>query len=294
MAWFKVDDQFGSHPKVMQIPRAERHACLGLWLHAGVWAAQHLTDGHVPDYMLEELGAELSHRDRLCEVGLWSETGEGIVFKDWPDHQPTRSEVMAAREKERLRKEAYRAKKAANTGQSPDGTPSDGDAGHQQASGHPDPARPDPAPYIEEPKGSSTSETAEAIRPDVKALLDLLDTELRANDVKKLPIRNKANVNAMRLLVDKDGYDAEQVARIIRWCQADSFWRGNVMSAGKLREQFETLRAHANRKREERLQSAPSKSERAHEFMDELTGGSFSGQGDTTVGGDRRSISADF
>lgn len=166
MAWFKVDDQFGSHPKVMQIPRAERHACLGLWLHAGVWSAQHLTDGFVPGYMLDELGANVSHRDRLVTVGLWTAEGDGVRFNDWPDHQPTRAEVLAAREKERLRKEAYRKKKAGNTDQSPAGTPPDSDAGHLRASEYPDPTRPDPA-YIEVPNGtSSLSKRGTRIDPD--------------------------------------------------------------------------------------------------------------------------------
>lgn len=143
MAWFKVDDGFGSNPKVMQIPRADRHACIGLWLMAGVWSAQHLTDGVVPEFMLDELGANVSHRDRLVSVGLWSETRDGVAFNDWHEYQPMRVDVLAAREKERRRKEDYR-KKAANKGQSPSGTEPDGDVGHQRVSGHPDPTRPDP------------------------------------------------------------------------------------------------------------------------------------------------------
>lgn len=163
MAWFRVDDQFGSNPKVMQIPRSERHACLGLWLHAGVWSAQQLTDGRVPGYMLEELGANLSHRDRLVAVGLWQVDGDDVVFNDWADYQPSRADVLAMRDKERRRKEAYRQKKAGNTGQSPNGTEPDGDAGHQRVSGHPVPTRPDPArPFIEEAKASSLSDSIES------------------------------------------------------------------------------------------------------------------------------------
>lgn len=159
LAWFRVDDQFGSHPKVMMIPRAERAACLGAWLLAGVWAAQHLTDGRVPDYMLDELGVNVSQRDRLGAVGLWVEDGHGIAFKDWEDHQPMRVDVLAAREKERRRKEAYRLRRAGiveTTGESPDGTDAGQDGGHQRVSGHPDPARPGPTrPTTSEDKSSS-------------------------------------------------------------------------------------------------------------------------------------------
>ena len=172
MAWFRVDDQFGTNPKVMQIPRAERHACLGLWLHAGVWSAQHLTDGRIPGYMLDELGADVSHRDRLVTVGLWREDGDDVVFNDWVDYQPSRVDVLAMREKERRRKEAYRRKKAASTGESPAGTPADGDAGHQRVSGHPDPTRPDPTSIREEPKGSSLLSDSDESNTDGELLDD--------------------------------------------------------------------------------------------------------------------------
>lgn len=33
----------------------------------------------------------------------------------------------------------------------------------------------------------------------------------------------------------------EDVARVIDWCQSDSFWRANIMSPKKLREKWETL-----------------------------------------------------
>ncbi|MCW2287010.1 hypothetical protein EDF60_1661 [Leucobacter luti] len=164
VAWFRVDDQFGTNPKVMQIPRAERHACLGLWLQAGVWSAQHLTDGRIPGYMLEELGAEVSHRDRLVTVGLWQEDGDDIVFNDWADYQPSRADVMANREKERRRKEAYRLKKAGITGQSPDGTQTDEDTGRQRVSGHPDPTRPDPARPTKEVANATSTRKARGAR----------------------------------------------------------------------------------------------------------------------------------
>ena len=96
-------------------------------------------------------------------------------------------------------------------------------------------------------EGSTSSEVAVATtRPDVEALLDLLDEELRKNGVKKLPSRNKTNRDAIRLMIDKDGISAEEVANAIRWCQSDNFWWKNIMSAAKLREKFERLRADAN------------------------------------------------
>lgn len=95
----------------------------------------------------------------------------------------------------------------------------------------------------EERRGASSEVATATTRPDVEGLLDLLDSELSKNDVKRLPSRNKANRDAIRLMIDKDGISPDQIAAAIRWCQADSFWWKNIMSAVKLREKFERLRA---------------------------------------------------
>ena len=39
----------------------------------------------------------------------------------------------------------------------------------------------------------------------------------------------------------------EQITRAIEWCQADDFWRANIMSPGKLRKQYDQLRLAAQR-----------------------------------------------
>ena len=94
---------------------------------------------------------------------------------------------------------------------------------------------------------SLSSEIAEAItRPEIIQLLDLLDSEIERNGAKK-PARTKKNIDATRLLLDRDGRTVEQVAAAIRWCQSDEFWRSNILSMSKLREKYETLRLAAQR-----------------------------------------------
>ena len=44
MAWFKVDDNYWSHPKVM----FQSLDASGLWVRAASWSANHLTDGSFP------------------------------------------------------------------------------------------------------------------------------------------------------------------------------------------------------------------------------------------------------
>lgn len=112
----------------------------------------------------------------------------------------------------------------------------------------------------------------EPVRPDVEALLDLLDEEIRRNDARKIPKRNKANANAIRLLLDRDGYTAEEVASVIRWAQADQFWHTNILSASKLREKFATLDSQMKSGRGRSAASSP-----ASRVLDVDLGGSTGG-----------------
>lgn len=50
------------------------------------------------------------------------------------------------------------------------------------------------------------------------------------------------DLEALHRLDDRDWGEIE---RVIQWCQADEFWRGNILSAGKLRKQFTALVARS-------------------------------------------------
>lgn len=94
-------------------------------------------------------------------------------------------------------------------------------------------------------------------REDVDRLLDALDAEIRFNG-NRVPSRTKKNRDAMRLLLDRDGWSEEQVAYVIRWSQSHEFWRPNILSASKLRAKFDTLVAQV--KEDGRKSSAPAAS----------------------------------
>lgn len=143
MPWFRVDDGFYSSRKVTQIPRTDRWPAIGLWTIAGTWSAKELTDGFVPDYQLEELGGRVVDADNLVRVGLWVRVDGGYEFSNWGEYQPTKAEIEAQREKEAERKRKWRESRESQ--RESRGTDAGRDAGHQQASGHPDPTRPDPA-----------------------------------------------------------------------------------------------------------------------------------------------------
>jgi hypothetical protein len=96
VTWFKVDDSFHAHPKVLATPPG----ALGLWVVAGAWSSANLTEGFVPDRALPRLlpgSAELA--DDLVTAGLWRKVRGGYRFHDWTDYNPTRQEALAAKEK---------------------------------------------------------------------------------------------------------------------------------------------------------------------------------------------------
>jgi hypothetical protein len=95
MTWFKVDDRFHSHPKVL----ATEPAALGLWVVAGAWSSANLLDGFVPDQALPRLlpGAEML-AEKLCAAGLWKRVRAGYQFHDWTDYQPSAEQVRQLRE----------------------------------------------------------------------------------------------------------------------------------------------------------------------------------------------------
>ena len=112
MPWFKVDDKLHDHQK----SRAAKAKAMGVWVMAGSWCADNLTDGFVPRSVLGRWGTPADAK-RLVDVGYWEmaeQNGElGWRFHDWGDYQPKRAETLARREEDRQRKAAARAAKKA-------------------------------------------------------------------------------------------------------------------------------------------------------------------------------------
>lgn len=85
-------------------------------------------------------------------------------------------------------------------------------------------------------------------REDVDRLCTHLANRIEGNGSKR-PTITKRWRDAARLLMDRDGRTETQVHRAIDWCQDDEFWRTNILSMPKLREQYDRLRLAAERSR---------------------------------------------
>lgn len=137
MVWFKVDDSMPFHEKIVKAG----NAAVGLWTRAGAWCGQQLTDGFVPDHMVQTMGT-VGQAKRLLAVGLWERVPGGYQFHQWNEEgrQPTRAMVekdrAEARERMRKAREAKRSR-------SPDVRANTGRTSGDVRSTRPDPTRPD-------------------------------------------------------------------------------------------------------------------------------------------------------
>jgi len=112
--WFKVDDGFHGHPKVMDLSLA----AVGLWTLAGTWCAQYLTDGEIHMKAIQRLGGAKKQARELVNAGLWVEkNSETYQFCGWDEYQPTKTDVEAERAKarERMRENRQKRKGTAKT-----------------------------------------------------------------------------------------------------------------------------------------------------------------------------------
>ena len=154
MAWVKVDDKFPRGPKVKRAAMAlggkhPRTRILGVWLDVMAYCNLHETDGFIPDYEVSDLDDAHPEAVMLAMASGQNETPgpmlerdearKGWVVRNYGQYQPTRAELEAKRDKERVRKMSARTNR---------GHRADNDTrptGQQHVSEHPDPARSDPA-----------------------------------------------------------------------------------------------------------------------------------------------------
>lgn len=78
-------------------------------------------------------------------------------------------------------------------------------------------------------------------------LANYLLTKIRERNSSIYPVDSKNPpdtqkwANDIRLMHERDARSYDDIKRIIEWCQQDSFWQNNILSASKLRKQFGKL-----------------------------------------------------
>lgn len=107
MPWFRVDDGFHSHPKVLAVSLAAR----GLWVTCGSWSSAHLTDGFIRDQVLASLGGSPELAEELVSEGLWRRRKGGYQFHQWAEKNPTKEAVKNDRENNAERQRRHRQRR---------------------------------------------------------------------------------------------------------------------------------------------------------------------------------------
>jgi hypothetical protein len=81
---------------------------------------------------------------------------------------------------------------------------------------------------------------------EIHSACNLLADLIEANGSKRPAVNDKWLTDMERLnKIDERSW--EQITKAIQWCQADDFWRGNILSPAKLRKQYDQLRLAAQR-----------------------------------------------
>ena len=72
-------------------------------------------------------------------------------------------------------------------------------------------------------------------------LASFLFDEIRRNNPHAKAPNLQAWARVFDLMIRKDNRTQEEIQAVIAWCQKDHFWHKNILSPGKLREQFDRL-----------------------------------------------------
>lgn len=107
MGWFRVDDGFHSHPKVLAVG----NEAAGLYVRCGSWCAQHRTDGQIPREIALLYG-NTGCVSFLEAEGLWIPTKTGWRMHDYLAYNPSKKQVEAERRKAADRQKRYRERHA--------------------------------------------------------------------------------------------------------------------------------------------------------------------------------------
>lgn len=248
MAWIESHQALRDHPKVARLCRlldCSRKEAIGSLHLLWWWALDNAEDGDVSDYDSLDLALAADWEgdpEQFVKAllacgpgsrdGFLADDGDRLVLHDWWEYA---GKLVARRRLDRERKAKQRTAAEQGVRRKSDGQAAE--VSESPSATEQNPTQPNPT----EPQPSS----AVARRDDVDRLCDLLADLVEANGSKR-PTITKSWRDAARLMLDKDGRDPEKAERLMRWCQQDEFWRGNVLSLPTFRDQYDRLRLKAN------------------------------------------------
>lgn len=246
--WAKFTLEFADHPKVAGLSDGAFRMLVEMIL----WSRQGLTDGFIP----QAVAHRKWHTDSLTDSGSQSltelltndernpslsEVGGGYLIHDFVEVQGSRESVERRTDTNRRNgNRGGRRKVTKSETESVTESEANGSAENREQ-------RTEVTTTDVVVTSANDEASSEPPRPDVDELCQHLADRIEANGSKR-PRITKTWRDAARLMLDRDQHPLDEIHRAIDWCQADEFWRANVLSMPKFREKWDQMRLQAARR----------------------------------------------
>jgi len=271
-----IKPEFFTSLTIADLPLSARLTFIGLWtyvddngvgpadprlIRAAIWPLEETPD------ILQRTREDLQRLQEAGLITLYEASGRPLVYvKSWDEHQ----KVSHPRKPRFLTPHDVPHVADQDSSDSPEDYRS---APEGRESAPEDDALEQGAGSREQGKGierNSEADAPSASRPreDVERVCEHLAAVIEKGGGKKQRI-SKTWRNDVRLLLDVDGVTVDQAIAAIDWAHADDFWNAHILSPGKLRAKYETLRRQAMAAQRKRAPQGPSTAPRDTESMTE-------------------------
>lgn len=247
-----IKPEFFTSLTIAEQPLSARLTFIGLWtyvddngvgqadprlIRAAIWPLEEAPD------ILQRTREDLRSLQEGRLITLYEASGRPLVYvNSWNEHQkvshPRKPRFPTPDEARQL------------ADQQGSNTPEDRRSPPENLQSPPEDDAPEQgAGSREQGKGIERNSEADASanpppRLDVERVCEHLAAVIEKGGGKK-PRITKTWRNDARLLLDVDGVTVDQAVAAIDWAHADDFWNAHILSPGKLRAKYETLRRQA-------------------------------------------------
>ena len=259
-----IKPEFFTSLTIADLPLSARLTFIGLWtyvddngvgpadprlIRAAIWPLEEAPD------ILQRTREDLQRLQEARLVTLYEASGRPLVYvRSWEEHQkvshPRKPRFAAPHELSYVSDqdssdspEDYRSAPEDRESAPEDDAPEQGAGSREQGKG------------IEGNSAADASDTP-PLRSDVERVCGHLAAVIEKGGGKKQRI-TKTWRNDVRLLLDVDDVTLDQAIAAIDWAHADSFWNAHILSPGKLRLKYETLRRQALAEQRKRAPQGP-------------------------------------
>jgi hypothetical protein len=271
VAWIPSFQELADHPKTRKLCRllqVSRPAVVGHLHMLWWWALDYTDDGYIGKYEAADIadavmwdGDPQQLLDALIASGF---VDEDLQIHDWQDYQ---GRILAKREQNRERQKRFRESRVSDTSShalvtrysrvSNDATRHDmtrHDMTRHDMTRH-DTTQHDRTEHdMTEPESSPKAPMTPKEKPRPRFPDDSEPAKL-VTTLRGLIIGNNPTARAAKMTVREcdnwaedferliriDGRDPPTIEAVMRWAQADPFWKANILSPKKLREKWDTL-----------------------------------------------------